>query len=81
MAGQGAEVVGGDAGVLGTDHAVDESDGEVEACRVLQEMGESLGSGVLAAVGFARRIDPGTDEFDASFGKWEIAHGTLKASG
>ena len=32
--------------VLGTDHAVDEADREVQAVRVLQDAGELLGGGV-----------------------------------
>ena len=49
VAGEGAEVPGGDLGVLGPHDPVDEPDGEVEAGGVLQEMGESLGGGIGAA--------------------------------
>ena len=81
MAGEGAEIARRDLGVLGPHDSIDEADGEVEAGGILQEVGEPLCGGVGTAVGDARGIDPGTDEFDASLGKWEIGHDTLKVSG
>ena len=46
VAGEGAQVARGDAGVLRPHDAVDESDGEVEAGGVLQKVRESLCGGV-----------------------------------
>ena len=62
-AGEGAEVPCGDLGVLGPHDPVDETDREVEAGGILQEVGESLRGGVGSAGGGSGGIDPSTDEF------------------
>ena len=67
LRGQGGEVAGGDLQVLGADDAVDESDGEVEAVRVLQDPGELLGRGVNGDLrGFG---EPAADQCDGVLGE------------
>ena len=46
LGGEGGKVAGGDVQVFGADHAVDESDREVQAVRVLQDAGELLGRSI-----------------------------------
>src|SRR5690606_14365468 len=65
---QGLEVGGGDVQVLGAYHAVDVSDGEVQAIRVLEHSGQTGGGGVGRELrGFG---EPATDQLDDVVGQF-----------
>ncbi len=67
LGGERGEAVAGDRQVLGTDDAVDEADGEVEAVLVLEDAGEALGGGIRGVLG--RLGEPGAHERDGPVGE------------
>ena len=80
VGGESTQVAGGDAFVVGADHAIDEADRELEPARVLEQPGETLGRRVGVSCCPTLRCEPRADQLNAALGQGQISHLDLDAS-